>query len=393
MNTLEILFWAFAFIVFYSFFGYGIVLFLMVKIRKSFFKRRNHQNENYEPTVSFIVPCYNEASIIKDKILNTLAIDYPKNKLQVIFITDGSTDGTDQEVSKFDDVELLHLPQRKGKSAAENRSVAYASGEVIIFSDANTELNSNVIRKIVRHYTDPMVGAVSGEKKIFQDKSENAAGAGEGFYWKYESKLKKWDSELLTVVGAAGELISFRKHLFTHLEEDTILDDFILSLRITERGYRVQYEPEATATETASANSKEELKRKVRICAGGWQAMSRLTSLFNFTKHPILTFQYVSHRVLRWTLAPVLLLALLPINVILSVDSKFYQILLVAQIAIYIAAAFGYVFENKSIRIKPLFIPYYFLFMNYAAIAGFFRFAGKKQSSTWERSERKVSMS
>lgn len=391
MNTLEILFWAFALIVFYSFFGYGIVLYLMVKIRKFFFRRRNHLNENYEPTVSFIVPCYNEASIIKDKILNTLAIDYPKNKLQIIFITDGSTDGTDQEVSKFNEVVLLHQSQRKGKSAAENRSVSFASGEVIIFSDANTELNSNVIRKIVRHYTDPMIGAVSGEKKIYQDKSENAAGAGEGFYWKYESKLKQWDSELLTVVGAAGELISFRKHLFTHLEEDTILDDFILSLRITTRGYRVQYEPEATATETASANSKEELKRKVRICAGGWQAMSRLTSLLNFTKHPLLTFQYVSHRVLRWTLAPVFLLALLPLNIILSLDSSFYQILLIAQVTIYIAGALGYLFENKSIRIKPLFIPYYFLFMNYAAIAGFFRFAGKKQSSTWERSERKIS--
>jgi cellulose synthase/poly-beta-1,6-N-acetylglucosamine synthase-like glycosyltransferase len=392
MKTLEILFWLFAIIVFYSFFGYGIVLYLMVKIRKTFFKRRNHQNENYEPTVSFIVPCYNERSIIKDKIQNTLAIDYPKNKLQVIFITDGSSDGTDQEVSKFEGVELLHQSQRKGKSAAENRSVAYAKGEVIIFSDANTELNPNVIRKIVRHYTDPMVGAVSGEKRIFQDKSENAASAGEGFYWKYESKLKQWDSELLTVVGAAGELISFRKHLFTNLEEDTILDDFILSLRITERGYRVQYEPEATATETASANSKEELKRKVRICAGGWQAMSRLTSLLNFTKHPILTFQYVSHRVLRWTLAPIFLLTLLPINIALSLESDFYQSLLFLQIGIYLAAFLGLIFENRSVRIKPLFIPYYFLFMNYAAIAGFFRFAGNKQSSTWERSERKVSL-
>lgn len=393
MNSLEILFWIFAAIVFYSFFGYGIVLYGLVKIRKHFFRRRNHQNENYEPTVSFIVPCYNEATIIKEKIENTLAINYPKNKLQIIFITDGSTDGTNIEVSKFEGIELLHQPERKGKSAAENRSVEHATGEIIIFSDANTVLKTNVIRKIVRHYTDPMVGAVSGEKRIMQSKSDNATSAGEGFYWKFESKLKQWDSELLTVVGAAGELISFRKHLYRNLEEDTILDDFILSLRITKRGYRVQYEPEATATETSSVDSKEELKRKVRICAGGWQAMSRLTSLFNFTKHPILTFQYISHRVLRWTLAPVFLLALIPLNIILSIDNSFYQFLLATQFTIYIAAGFGYLFENKSIRIKPLFIPYYFLFMNYAAIAGFMRFAGKKQSSAWERSERKIFVS
>lgn len=392
MNTLEILFWVFAFTVFYSYFGYGIVLYLIVKAKKTFFARRNLQNENFEPSVSFIVPCYNEASIIKDKIENTLAIDYPKNKLQIIFITDGSTDGTDNEVSKYNEIDLMHSPLRKGKSAAENRSVAHATGEIIIFSDANTELQPNVIRKMVRHYADPMVGAVSGEKKIFQDKTENAAGAGEGFYWKYESKLKQWDSELLTVVGAAGELISFKKHLYTHLEEDTILDDFIVSLKISKRGYRVQYEPEATATETASVNSKEELKRKIRICAGGWQAMSRLKSLLNFTQHPILTFQYISHRVLRWTLAPLFLLALLPINVILSINSSFYQILLLAQIGIYLAALLGYLFENKSIRIKPFFIPYYFLFMNYAAIVGFFRFASNTQSSVWERSNRKVSL-
>jgi cellulose synthase/poly-beta-1,6-N-acetylglucosamine synthase-like glycosyltransferase len=392
MNTLEILFWISAIIVFYSFFGYGIILFVLVKLKRIFTKKRNYMSDTFEPTVSIIVACYNEATIIKEKILNTLQIDYPKDKLQIIFISDGSTDGTDSTIADFEEIELLHQPARKGKSAAENRSVKYANGEVIIFSDANTFLKKDVVRKIVRHYINPSVGAVSGEKRIYQDKTENAAGAGEGFYWKYESKLKQWDSELLTVVGAAGELISFRKHLFENLEEDTILDDFILSLRITQKGYRVQYEPEATATETASANSKEELKRKIRICAGGWQAMSRLTSLLNVFKHPILTFQYVSHRVLRWTLAPVLLVLLLPINFALSADSDFYTILLDIQLLIYAAAFFGYLLENKSIKIKLLFIPFYFLFMNYAAIAGFFRFMLGTQSSSWERSKRKVSI-
>ena len=286
----------------------------------------------------------------------------------------------------------MHQSQRRGKSAAENRSVALATGEIIIFSDANTTLPKDAIHHLIQHYVDPMVGAVSGEKKIMQEESENAAGAGEGIYWKYESQLKKWDAELLTVVGAAGELISFRRHLFEHLEEDTILDDFLLTMRITEKGYRVLYEPKATAMETASVNTKEELKRKIRICAGGWQAMSRLGSSLNIFKRPVVSFQYISHRVLRWTLAPLFLMLMIPMNIYLAGQSHFYLNILFLQIAFYAAACAGWILENKSLRVKILFVPYYFVMMNYAAIAGFIRFRKGKQSSAWERSERKISI-
>lgn len=271
----------------------------------------------------------------------------------------------------------------------KNRSVKHSHGEIIIFSDANTILPADAIKKLVRHYINPVVGAVSGEKRIMQSDRENAAGAGEGFYWKYESMLKRFDARLLTV-GAAGELFSFRRHLFKPLEEDTILDDFVLSLRITQAGYRVLYDPAATALETSSADSKEELKRKIRICAGGWQAMSRLGSLFNVFKHPVLTFQYVSHRVLRWTLAPLFLLLALPLNIHLALESGFYMFILELQLAFYLFAGLGYVFEKKEIRFKPFFIPYYFVMMNYAAIAGFLRFSKGNQSSVWERSARKI---
>ncbi len=391
MTLLEILFWTFIVIIFYAYFGYGILLYGLVKIKEFLTKKYTIINPRFEPTVTFIVPCYNEIDILESKVLNTLQLDYPKEKLQVLFITDGSADGSQIMLEQFTDIEVLHDPIRRGKSAAENRSVAHAQGEIIIFSDANTVLPSNTIKNMVRHYINPEIGAVSGEKRISQGEKENAAGAGEGFYWKYESMLKRFDARLHTVVGAAGELFSFRKHLFHPLEEDTILDDFVLSLRITQAGYRVMYDPTATATETASANSHEELKRKIRICAGGWQAMSRLGSLFNFFKHPILTFQYVSHRVLRWTLAPLFLLCLLPINIYLAAQNPSYLSILYAHIIFYVLAWIGFILEKKEIKIKAFFIPYYFTMMNYAAIAGFLRFTNGKQSSVWERSERKVS--
>jgi poly-beta-1,6-N-acetyl-D-glucosamine synthase len=390
MTLIEILFWTFITIIFYAYFGYGILLYGLVRIKEIVLKSYTIINPSFEPTVTFIVPCYNEIDILESKVTNSLELDYPSDKLQILFITDGSNDGSPILLEKYSEIEVLHDTIRRGKSAAENRSVTHAKGEIIIFSDANTVLPSNTIRRMVRHYINPEIGAVSGEKRISQSEKENAAGAGEGFYWKYESMLKRFDARLHTVVGAAGELFSFRKHLFRPLEEDTILDDFVLSLRITQAGYRVMYDPTATATETASANSHEELKRKIRICAGGWQAMSRLGSLFNFFNHPILTFQYVSHRVLRWTLAPLFLIFVIPLNTYLAKDSSFYQTLLYAHILFYGLAWVGYHLEKKEIKIKAFFIPYYFTMMNYAAIAGFLRFMKGKQSSVWERSERKI---
>lgn len=390
MNFLTITFWLCLFTVFYAYFGYGVVLYIILRIKRLIVPTRSFAERDFEPHVSFIVPCYNESEILEDKILNTLSLDYPKHKIEFIFITDGSTDGSDDIVKEYDAVNLMHLPQRKGKSAAENRSVSQAKGEVIIFSDANTMLPANAVRHLVKHYADPLIGAVSGEKRIHQEGKENAAGAGEGFYWKYESKLKKWDAELYSIVGAAGELFSFRRSLYIKQEEDTILDDFMLSLRIAARGYKVHYEPDAVAMETSSANSKEELKRKIRICAGGWQAMKRLPFLLNPFHDPLLTFQYVSHRVLRWSVAPLFMIILFAVNIPLAVESAFFSAMLISQLAFYAAAGLGFMLEKRQIRMKTLFIPYYFCMMNYAAVAGFVRFIGMKQSAVWERSERKI---
>lgn len=385
---MQILFWSLFFIVFYSYVGYGFLLFVLIRIKR-LFRGKKSQPIAEEPSITFIVPCYNEKDIIDQKVANTLALDYPKDKLEIIFISDGSNDGTDAAIARHESIRLMHRTERKGKAAAMNRAIEEAQHPIIVFTDANTIINAQALRLIARHYADPQIGAVAGEKRLRLQEKENASGAGEGIYWKYESLLKKWDTELLTVVGAAGELFSVRKELYEHLEEDTLLDDFMQTLRIAGKGFRVVYEPEAYAVETASASVKEELKRKIRICAGGWQSMVRLSYLLNPFRYPILSFQYISHRVLRWSLAPAALPLLVILNILLALEgNSFYQLLLIAQCAFYVVALSGWYLENRSIRIKALFVPYYFFIMNYAVYAGFLRYTKGKQSALWERAQR-----
>lgn len=381
-------FWFALFTIFYAYAGYGILMYVIVKIRRSFGKGKVASDTSFEPEVSFVVPCYNEIDFIDQKIQNCLELEYPKDKLKIIFITDGSNDGTNIKADTYEEVKVLHEDKRGGKSAAENRVMKFVDTPVVVFSDANTILPPNALREIVKHYADPKVGAVSGEKRILAKDKDSATGSGEGLYWKYESFLKKLDSELFSIVGAAGELFSFRKELFTELEEDTILDDFIESLRIAEKGYRVIYEPEAYAMETASESVKEELKRKIRICAGGWQSMRRLSSLLNPFRNFTLTFQYVSHRVLRWSVVPLFLLMIFPINTYLFSFGPIYQLLFYGQCVFYITALAGWYLANREIKVKALFVPYYFFIMNYAVFMGFFRYLKGKQAAAWERSKR-----
>ena len=208
-------------------------------------------------------------------------------------------------------------------------------------------------------------------------------------YWKYESYLKRKDAELYSIVGAAGELISFRTELFQDLEEDTILDDFVATLRIAAQGYRVAYEPAAFAAELPSATTQDEMKRKIRICAGGWQAMQRLSFLLHPLRYGILSFQYISHRVLRWSLTPLLLLLLLPLNVYLHLTiGSVYSMLLAGQLLFYGLSMLGWLLESRKIRLKAFFVPYYFSMMQVAVFAGFARFLKGSQQATWEKAKR-----
>jgi len=384
-------FWISLFIVIYTFVGYGFLLFLLVKIKRIFVKEKVFSNQSELPTVTILVAAYNEEDIIEDKIKNTLELDYPKEKLQIIFITDGSSDSTPEKIKPYSDVFLMHENVRTGKMAAIKRAIPEVKNEIIVFTDANTFLNQQSIKELVKHYQNQKVGAVAGEKRIMVEELADASSAGEGFYWKYESYLKKWDYELYSNVGAAGELFSIRTSLYQPVESDSIIDDHMIAMRIAEKGYIIAYEANAYAMETASANTKEELKRKIRIAAGGLQSTLRLKKAANPFYYPVLTFQYISHRVLRWTITPFLLIAAFVLNILIvaETDLGFYKILLSAQIIFYALSLAGWFFESKNIKIKVFFIPYYFCVMNYAVIAGIFRYIGKNQSAAWEKSKRK----
>lgn len=386
-----IIFWISIFLIVYTFVGYGFVLYLLVKIKAVFKKPFIFRQNELLPTVTVLIAAYNEEDIIDEKVENTLNLNYPKDKIQLIFITDGSSDQTAAKIGRYTGVTLLHDDVRAGKMAAIKRAIPYIKGEITVFTDANTFLNADAVKELVKHYQNPKVGAVAGEKRILVEETADASSAGEGFYWKYESKLKKWDYELYSNVGAAGELFSIRTALYQPVESDTIIDDHMIAMRIAEKGYIIAYEPEAYAMETASADVKEELKRKIRIAAGGIQSVLRLKQAANPFHNPLFTFQYISHRVLRWTITPFLLILVFILNGIIALtsDSFFYQSLFAMQILFYGLSLVGLYFERKNIRVKALFIPYYFCVMNYAVLAGIVRYYKKNQSAAWEKSKRK----
>ncbi len=382
----QITFWTCLVVVGYTYIGYGIVVFILDKLTS----RPKMVAEPLEwPKITLLIAAYNEESIIQEKIENTLSLEYPKDKIDLFFVTDGSTDETGPIISGYSEIRHFHEPGRKGKIHAVNRVMKEVTSPIVIFSDANTLLNQDALKKIARHYTDEKVGGVAGEKRIFSKSADNAAGAGEGLYWKYESFLKKKDSDLNSVVGAAGELFSIRTSLFQEPPSNIIIEDFYISLKIASSGYRFVYEPEAYATETASASVDEEWKRKVRISAGGIQAIVLLSYLLNPFKYGLLSFQYISHRVLRWTLAPLALPILFISNAYLAWNGLlFFQWVFLGQVFFYVIAGVGYLLRNKKIPIKGFFVPYYFSVMNLSVYAGFFRYLKGKQSVVWEKSKR-----
>ena len=396
MEILKVSFWVLLGIIFYTYIGYGIVLYLMVLIKRRFTGKKTYNlTEDELPEVTLLIPAYNEKDYVVQKMKNTKSLNYPKHKLNVFWVTDGSDDGSNKIVAQYENVTCFHKDERRGKINAMNRVMPFVKTPISIFSDANTDLGKDSIMHIVNCFADEKVGCVSGEKRIVNKDVDTAAGAGEGLYWKYESTLKKWDAELYTVVGAAGELFAIRTELYNEVEPDTLLDDFIISLRVAKQGYTIQYNPEAYAIENASQNVEEELKRKIRISAGGIQSVVRLRALLNVFKYGLLSFQFISHRVLRWTITPLCLILLIPVSGYLAFleglfDFGFYASFFWLQILGYTAALIGWVIENQSTRIKILFVPYYFFIMNLSVVLGFFRYIKKNQTVNWERAKRAV---
>lgn len=372
-------FWLCLAIVVYTYIGYGIVLYLLVFIKRLATKAKPLADisDDCLPEVTLMVCAYNEEDIIAEKMANTHLLDYPADRLHLVWVTDGSTDNTNTLLSAYPEVEIVYSPERRGKAAALKHGIKEVKTEIVMMTDANTMLNPGAVREIVRLMQDPKVGCVSGEKKVMAKSDSDEAAQGEGLYWKYESTLKRLDGELYSAMGAAGELCVIRSQLMTDIPDDTLLDDFIISMEIVRTGYKIAYTSKAYAMEYGSADLHEESKRKRRIAAGGLQSCWRLRSLMNPLRYPVVAFQFVSHRVLRWTITPVCLFALIPLNTILVLSGEgiIYTVIWVLQILFYASAAAG-------LRISK-----YFVFMNLNVFRGM-AYLFNNTSGMWEKAKR-----
>jgi cellulose synthase/poly-beta-1,6-N-acetylglucosamine synthase-like glycosyltransferase len=394
METIEVIFWVLAALVFYTYLGYGGVLWLLVRLKEKGRPRLSVPpvGEDEWPHVTLFITAYNEEDIVAQKMRNCRALDYPQDRLHILWVTDGTTDSTNRLLEAYPEVTVSFAPERRGKTAAMNRGIQEVKTPFTVFTDANTMLNAQALRELMRCFRRPEVGCVAGEKRIQVADESDASSGGEGMYWKYESTLKRLDARLHSAVGAAGELFAIRTELYEQMPTDTLLDDFILSLRICMRGYVTDYCAQAYAQETASASMREEEKRKVRIAAGGLQSIWRLRPLLNPLRYGVLSFQYISHRVLRWSVTPLALFALFPLNAALCLGghrTALYALLMAGQVAFYAAGMLGRSMAERHVKHKAFFVPYYFLFMNVNVVKGAWYLKQKgRNDGTWEKAKR-----
>ena len=394
MLALKVLFWICLILVVYTYIGYGILLYIILRIKGLFVRKEITPilplNEELLPNVTLMICAYNEAGIIKEKMENIGQLIYPKEKLCVMWVTDGSTDDSNEILKTYDNIQLVFSPERKGKAAAMQHGLRKNKNELVVFTDANTMLNADAIREIVRQFMKKNVSCVSGEKRVRARHEGQAAAEGEGLYWKYESMLKQWDSDLYSAMGAAGELFAVRMSDYREAPSNALLDDFMMSMLILKDGHRIAYTHDAYAMEYGSADTTEESKRKRRIAAGGLQSIWWLRGLMNPFAHPKVAFQFVSHRVLRWSITPVAMVALIPLNILLIIlgANWLYTVIGVLQLLFYLSALVGWLLEQSGHRNKLLYVPYYFLFMNINVFLGVNYLMTHHSSGTWEKARR-----
>ena len=393
MLTLKILFWAMLLIVFYTYLGYGILLYIIIRLKRLFWGKPQEAvlpPDEELPDMTLLICAYNEEDVVAEKMKNTLAIDYPKDKFRIMWVTDGSNDHTNELLKAYPEVDIVFSPERRGKSAALKHGLRELKTRYVAFTDANTMLNAGALKEIARQFMDPTVGCVSGEKRVVAKKDGDMAAKGEGLYWKYESTLKRWDSELYSTMGAAGELYAIDPTLVKEVPDEALLDDFMMSMYVVQAGKRIAYAPDAYAQEYGSANIFEESKRKRRIAAGGLQSIWWLRSMLNPLRQPLVTFQYVSHRVLRWSITPVAMIILFAVNIILVLMGAglFYSIFLALQLLFYLIALTGWISSRYGHKNKILYTIYYFVFMNINVFRGMAYLRTHGKSGAWEKAKR-----
>ncbi len=389
MKAIELAFWISIFFIIYTYFGYPLILFALSRFKTTPPKKSYDRH----PFVSVIISAYNEGKVIEAKLRNLLNQEYPEDKLEVIVVSDGSTDDTDIIVQRFPDprVKLIKLSDRRGKPRALNIGVSRAKGEIILFSDSRQLYARNSIKEIVANFNDKSVGAVSGELhlvKKLDGQTEDLDEATEsiGFYWKYEKLLRKLESKIDSAVGATGAIYAIRRELFHPIAEDTILDDVLIPMYVVLQGYRVIFEPKAKAFDLITPDPKREFTRKVRTLSGNFQLFLRFKELYNPFKNRIL-FQMISHKIFR-LLIPFALISVFILNVLLISAVSLYKITLITQLFFYLLALSGHFAPHRSSKLwSILSIPRVFLMLNTAVMVGLYRYIVGKQKVTWDKAD------
>ncbi len=350
------------------------------------------------PSVTFMIPAYNEEKYISEKLDNTLSLDYPAEKIQILVVADGSTDGTMKKVESYRDrgVELAHVPDRNGKMAAIVRAMNYSRGEIVIFSDANNMYDLQAARELIKPFSDPRVGATTGAKFIIEDGRDLSSA--EGLYWRYESFIKKSESSLDSCVSSVGEILAIRRKVFVVPTEKIINDDHYVILKILRQGYRVIYTPLARSFEKVSQTARDEVERRTRMNVGLFQTIAMSSQLLPF-KRPLLVWQIFSHKYSRAFVPFAMLLAFFSNLGILqafqteefrlsTLVSSIMLLCFILQVIFYTLALIGTKYKPGGWIGKLLYLPVFLVNSNYATLGGFFNFFANKQSHVWKRVNR-----
>lgn len=373
----EMAFWSAVSLIVFTYVGYSLVILLLSRVLRNPVRRAP-----FEPKVTYLITAYNEEKNIVAKLEQTLSLDYPRDKLEIIVASDGSTDRTDEIVEGFADrgVRLIRVEGRVGKTETQNRAVMQASGDVVIFSDATTRYERSAVRNLVRNYADSTVGAVSGRYEYFNP-TGGAIGVGSILFWKYENFVKTLQTNIKTITGCCGCIYSVRRAAYQPLPAD-IISDLVEPLKVLEKGYRIVFEPEAIAFEETTDRTREEFRMRVRVVTRGMRGILYMKKLFNPLRYTFVSFQLFSHKVLRWFI-PLFLLFALVSNVFL-IGRPFYDATLALQLTFYALALLGLLAEKRNVLAMPLAIPLYFVTVNLAAVVAMYRIWKGHRAVTWE---------
>lgn len=385
MNTdyVELIFWLCGLLVVYTYALYPALLLVLSLFRS----KRRELDENHFPAVSLLIAAYNEESVIADKLKNCLALDYPKDQMEILVGSDCSDDRTNEIVAQYAsaNIKLFPFQQRRGKAAVVNDLAAFAQGDVLIFSDANSMYRRDALLRLLPHFADAKVGGVCG-RLVLLSKAGQIDAEGERFYWDYENYLKYLEGRIKTVFGANGAIYAIRRNLFRALPADKVVaDDFLIPLQVVAAGHDVVYEKSAVATESAAENLGAEFKRKVRIGAGNFHGIREIFPLLNPLRG-FVAFGLWSHKIIRW-LVPFFLLMIFFFNLAL-LGTPLYNVLFTLQALFYGIAFLSWQLDRRGVQLPVLIYPYYFVAVNFALLLGFFKFLTGSQKPAWARTER-----